>query len=240
MYSYDHDLGMFTSIGTGTVTPDGSMIASNPGVGVLKAGWHCGGDPNTTGSAGTCPDCNTCNGSQCVADPSQNGQTAPTSGGCCNNGSVYPQFPTDYTTLASNCPNRTENPNAALKPNSSDGCSSPLGNNPAGGPDTAFGSVSTCTADPTNCVINPPNPLACEKHDFCYRTCKGSSDPGKSACDDAFLANMTQICANLPLAEAILYGESCYNYASIYYSAVALFGNSAFQNDQVQACECCP
>lgn len=51
MYSYDHDLGMFVAIGTGTVSPDGSVIASNPGVGVLKAGWHCGGDPNSSGSS---------------------------------------------------------------------------------------------------------------------------------------------------------------------------------------------
>lgn len=53
MYSYDHDLGMFVAIGTGTVSADGSVIASNPGVGVLKAGWHCGGDPNSSGSAGS-------------------------------------------------------------------------------------------------------------------------------------------------------------------------------------------
>lgn len=51
MYSYDHDLGMFVAIGTGTVSADGSVIASNPGVGVLKAGWHCGGDPNSSGSS---------------------------------------------------------------------------------------------------------------------------------------------------------------------------------------------
>jgi hypothetical protein len=51
MYSYDHDLATFTAIGTGTVSADGSVIASDPGVGVLKAGWHCGGDPNTSGSA---------------------------------------------------------------------------------------------------------------------------------------------------------------------------------------------
>ncbi|HYX51967.1 MAG TPA: hypothetical protein VE783_00845, partial [Candidatus Limnocylindrales bacterium] len=51
MYSYDHDLSMFVAIGTGTVTADGSAIVSNPGVGVLKAGWHCGGDPNQSGGA---------------------------------------------------------------------------------------------------------------------------------------------------------------------------------------------
>ncbi len=69
MYSYDHDLGMFVAIGTGTVSADGSAIVSNPGVGVLKAGWHCGGDPTETGSAATCDQCQACHGSGCEPDP---------------------------------------------------------------------------------------------------------------------------------------------------------------------------
>jgi hypothetical protein len=73
MYSYDHDLASFVSIGTATVSADGSVIKSDPGVGVLKAGWHCGGNPNTTGSAATCPDCQKCDGNNCVADPGQDG-----------------------------------------------------------------------------------------------------------------------------------------------------------------------
>jgi hypothetical protein len=77
MYSYDHDLASFVAIGTATVSDDGSVIKSDPGVGVLKAGWHCGGDPNTTGSAGTCPTCNKCSGSSCVADASQDGAPIP-------------------------------------------------------------------------------------------------------------------------------------------------------------------
>jgi len=51
MYSYDHDLASFVAIGTATVSDDGSVIRSDPGVGVLKAGWHCGGDPNQAGGA---------------------------------------------------------------------------------------------------------------------------------------------------------------------------------------------
>ena len=51
MYSFDHYIGSFVAIGTGTVSDDGQVIRSNPGVGVLKAGWHCGGNPNTSGSA---------------------------------------------------------------------------------------------------------------------------------------------------------------------------------------------
>jgi hypothetical protein len=51
LYSYDHDLAAFVAIGTGTVTADGLLIRSDPGVGILKAGWHCGGNPNSTGQA---------------------------------------------------------------------------------------------------------------------------------------------------------------------------------------------
>ncbi len=75
MYSYDHDLSMFVAIGTGIVSDDGSVIASGLGAGVLKAGWHCGGNPNTTGSVATCDICQKCEGNKCLADPSRDGQT---------------------------------------------------------------------------------------------------------------------------------------------------------------------
>lgn len=39
MYSFDHDLNEFVSIGLGTVNEDASLVVSNPGVGILKAGW---------------------------------------------------------------------------------------------------------------------------------------------------------------------------------------------------------
>ncbi|HTF45410.1 MAG TPA: choice-of-anchor X domain-containing protein, partial [Terriglobales bacterium] len=45
MYSYDHDLASFVTVGSATVSPDGSVITSDPGVGVLKAGWQSGGLP---------------------------------------------------------------------------------------------------------------------------------------------------------------------------------------------------
>ena len=69
MYSFDHDIGAFVAIGTGIVTGDQLAVQSNPGVGVLKAGWHCGGNPASTGAAGTCPMCQTCQGSGCVPQP---------------------------------------------------------------------------------------------------------------------------------------------------------------------------
>ena len=85
MYSYDHDLASFVAIGTATVSDDGSVIRSDPGVGVLKAGWHCGGNPNTTGSAGTCPTCQKCSGSSCAPDDTQ---VPPEKCKACKNGQV--------------------------------------------------------------------------------------------------------------------------------------------------------
>jgi RHS repeat-associated protein len=54
MYSFDHDLEEFVTIGLGTVTEDGALIASNTGVGVIKAGWHCGSPPGDDGDGGSC------------------------------------------------------------------------------------------------------------------------------------------------------------------------------------------
>lgn len=66
-YSFDHDLGHFVSIGPATVREDGLVIVSNPGVGIVKAGWHCGGNPNVVGTTHDCPECERCSGSICVA-----------------------------------------------------------------------------------------------------------------------------------------------------------------------------
>lgn len=62
MYSFDHDLEEFVSIGLGTVSEDGSVVSSNPGVGVVKAGWHCGSQPGGNGCAHNCPICQDCDG----------------------------------------------------------------------------------------------------------------------------------------------------------------------------------
>ncbi|MFM6917107.1 MAG: Ig-like domain-containing protein, partial [Dolichospermum sp.] len=39
-WSFDHDAGKWIVIGTGTVSEDGKVIKSDPGVGVLAPGWH--------------------------------------------------------------------------------------------------------------------------------------------------------------------------------------------------------
>jgi hypothetical protein len=69
MYSYDHDLSMFVAIGTATVSADGSVITSDPGTGVLKAGWHCGGNPSAVGYVADCPSCQICTPSGCMPNP---------------------------------------------------------------------------------------------------------------------------------------------------------------------------
>ena len=85
MYSYDHDLSTFVAIGTATVSADGSVLSSDPGVGVLKAGWHCGGNPNQTGSAATCPECQKCQGANCAPDPARAGTTCDDHNKCTEN-----------------------------------------------------------------------------------------------------------------------------------------------------------
>ncbi|HUG74074.1 MAG TPA: carboxypeptidase regulatory-like domain-containing protein [Acidimicrobiia bacterium] len=68
MYSFDHDLGHFVSIGPATVSDDGTIVTSNPGVGILKAGWHCGGNPAGSGTTHDCPQCQSCVNNRCQAD----------------------------------------------------------------------------------------------------------------------------------------------------------------------------
>jgi hypothetical protein len=50
LFSFDHDLNAFVSIGTGTASDDGQVVKSDPGVGILKAGWHLTGAPVPPGN----------------------------------------------------------------------------------------------------------------------------------------------------------------------------------------------
>jgi hypothetical protein len=70
LYSFDHDLGQFVNIGTATVSADGLVVRSDPGVGLLKGGWHCGGNPAAQGACCDCKDCQKCDQGQgtCVPD----------------------------------------------------------------------------------------------------------------------------------------------------------------------------
>jgi hypothetical protein len=84
MSSYDHDLAAFVVIGTGTVSADGSLVVSDPGVGVLKSGWFFGCPSGNSGGACHCDDCNWCIAGTCMANPSANCRTCR--GGVCSSG----------------------------------------------------------------------------------------------------------------------------------------------------------
>jgi len=92
MYSFDHDLEEFVAIGLGTVSTDGSLIKTNVGVGVIKAGWHCGSQPGGSGCANSCQECQKCDGDcNCVDDDSQT-PSSSSNGDCkktvCKKGAV--------------------------------------------------------------------------------------------------------------------------------------------------------
>jgi Glucodextranase, domain B/Carboxypeptidase regulatory-like domain len=53
MYAFNHEMGLFVSIGTATVSLDGRLLRSDPGIGVVEAGWECGGNPQPAGGAQT-------------------------------------------------------------------------------------------------------------------------------------------------------------------------------------------
>ncbi len=84
MYSYDHDLEEFVAIGLGTVSTDGSVIKSNDGVGVIKAGWHCGSQPGGSGCTHNCGECASCDAScTCFWDNSKTPSTLSNTLGDC-------------------------------------------------------------------------------------------------------------------------------------------------------------
>jgi glucodextranase-like protein len=265
MYSYDHDLAAFVAIGTATVSDDGSVIKSDPGVGVLKAGWHCGGNPNTTGSAGTCPDCQKCQGSGCAVDTSQNGQTSASGTGCCKDGSVIPKQAPDFDSLIANCPNRTQN----SRLHEVDGCSVPgilalitpglSVQDPTGGilgfASTRFGQDQGATIPDASAAL----PLPCNRHDICYQTC-GSDE---AACNTAMFNDMNAVCTKAyptsscpysgleaiakcvigdPLTLRTYFDEraDCFTFSSLYKFGLDKFGSKAWKQRQVDFCKCCP
>ena len=84
-FQYDHDLEQFVSVGTLRVSPDGSVLNSDPGFGITKAGWSSpGSNPPPGVCAQTCDDGNPCTkdsmNSNCQCDHQK-----LNSGGCGNN-----------------------------------------------------------------------------------------------------------------------------------------------------------
>lgn len=92
IFSFDHDLGEFLPVGTASVTEDGSQLVSNPGFGVVKAGWHgCLPPPPPTGGA--------CSPSSCTICPPGGGPPEPKCGDCsvCEDGTCNPESVDDLS-----------------------------------------------------------------------------------------------------------------------------------------------
>ncbi|MEM1204479.1 MAG: PKD domain-containing protein, partial [Acidobacteriota bacterium] len=83
LYSFDHDIGRFTSIGPGQVSEDGRSLVSMPGFGLVKAGWHCGGDPASSGTPEGCEFCERCDENICVPNLGLNFRPCPDDGDRC-------------------------------------------------------------------------------------------------------------------------------------------------------------
>jgi len=63
IFSFDHELGEFINVGTGAVSEDGSVITSDPGVGIHSAGWgYFQPLPPPPTCADGCDDREICNG----------------------------------------------------------------------------------------------------------------------------------------------------------------------------------
>mmetsp|Transcript_47204 Transcript_47204/g.125440 ORF Transcript_47204/g.125440 Transcript_47204/m.125440 type:complete len:242 (-) Transcript_47204:593-1318(-) len=71
----------------------------------------------------------------------------------------------------------------------------------------------------------------CNKHDICYHTCQVGKNrtKGQDICDTLFESCMKEICSGR---------EDCQSEASMMSMGVRMFGCSAYQSSQTEACDC--
>ncbi|RME36243.1 MAG: hypothetical protein D6794_08785, partial [Deltaproteobacteria bacterium] len=66
VFSFDHDIGAFVSVGTATVSEDGAQLTSDPGFGIVKSGWFgVPTPPPPPTCANGCDDGNPCTDDRC-------------------------------------------------------------------------------------------------------------------------------------------------------------------------------
>lgn len=120
--------------------------------------------------------------------------------------------PSDYEELMECSGTIVNDPDWTPQPN---GCSSPLGNNPAY---YECGEASSFLD-------------ACNDHDTCYQTC-GSN---RTSCDDTFDWNLYLVCQ--PFSGDC--EDACDYWRDIYVAFVRSMGQPHWEADQVLACACC-
>jgi hypothetical protein len=230
LYSFDHDLGQFVSIGTGSVSDDGSVIRSDPGVGIIKAGWHCGGDPAANGTTADCPECKWCQDDVCVpnpgADPSKccDGKPYNNAAKCCIDDELFQKHP---IADLDDCPNRVPWPGWVPPPPG--GCTG-VWDNPLASQENGSLAGGTCAE-----VGQGPSFLpACKLHDSCYSQC----NVGQANCDEKFGDDLDAICETLSFDYSCR--TTCFTYANLYALGVSILGTPAYNSKQKKACQCCP
>lgn len=57
LWSFNHDTGQWEVVGPMTVSDDGRLVCSDPGVGILAPGWHSTGPGDPGGGGPNCPTC---------------------------------------------------------------------------------------------------------------------------------------------------------------------------------------
>jgi len=232
LYSFDHDMGSFVATGTATVSEDGTQLVSDPGTGILKGGWHCGGDPAAAGTVADCPQCHLCNGTTCVPETSP--PSAPNVSGCCDGVRYNSQVGccVDNVVQDKHPPDPTECRFTFQSPDwqyQFDGCTA-VPDNPAGGSDTYFSNPACSSEFPGFC--NRP----CDFHDICYQTCNPTR--GHAYCDDLFLQDALAVCA--ASRESFLVKLQCREGAYEIWAGLRAIGSFAFGQRQREVCQCCP
>jgi len=259
MYSFDHDLGQFVSIGTASVSADGLLIRSDPGVGIIKGGWHCGSDPSAQGTAADCPTCQVCNNKQCMDETGHNrrstgvddyccsGKAYSLTSDCCGNppGSTTGQLVGKRFTGFTNCPGWV--PDWSKPQNNNffnfNGCSIPgwltnSPNNPAYGQYTALSGVYNNAGQEYNGPPKPGFQLPCDLHDMCYQECHPDQ---KGHCDQNLYDQIVAVCnaAGLMGDNPTTVAE-CLKQAGEILKGVRAAGKiAAWNGNQEKACLCC-
>jgi hypothetical protein len=262
VFQFDHDLEQFVSVGPARVTPDGSVVVTDPGFGITKAGW--GGappPPPPKQCTCSCDDGNECTQDNCSGQPNcacshqplTNGSCCkgvkidPATQGCCN-GKIYtkatqccvkdkvvPKNADGGSPLPKpeDCPDRTQN----SRPHEYDGCSVPGWLPVSDGNNPAGGrdtqfSNAACRGTTGGGACTG----ACDLHDTCYQTCS-TDDNARLHCDQ--LLRDTAIATCNASTEPPAVRDRCRTWAGRYYDGLRLGGGGAFKERQQQYCKCC-
>jgi hypothetical protein len=259
MYSFDHDLGQFVSIGTASVSSDGMVIGSDPGVGIIKGGWHCGGNPIHNGTVADCPTCRICLNDNCnnvysghekrSSDPDDmccEGAFFNKKSNCCGGPApihlVGKRF-TGFTDCPGWVPDKAFPANKVPPIFNYNGCSIPdipflttsNRNNPVYGQYTELSGVVQHGE-----YTGPQNGnymLPCDAHDECYQRCNPSS---KGICESNMFQNIMSVCNYAELSgEDSVTVANCRKWADKIRDGLEIAGTFAFMSNQKKACLCC-